>query len=57
MAKEKASKTNVTARMKDKAAQAQCKLCGNKVEMVMRIPAQGKRFMARVCCERATAAA
>jgi hypothetical protein len=56
MAKEKSSKTNVTARMADKAVKAKCKLCGNNIESVMRIPAQGKRHMARLCCERAKAA-
>jgi hypothetical protein len=56
MAKEKSSKTNVTARMADKAVKAKCKLCGNNVESVMRVPAQGKRHMARLCCERAKAA-
>ena len=57
MAKEKASKTNVAARAEQKALANTCKVCGNKVEIVMRIPAQGKRYMARVCCERATVAA
>jgi hypothetical protein len=53
MAKEKTSKTNVTARLADKAAQAQCRFCGNKVETVLRLPAAGRRYMARVCCEKA----
>jgi hypothetical protein len=52
MAKEKASKTNVTARLADKAAQSLCRHCGNKVETVLRLPAVGKRHMARVCCEK-----
>jgi hypothetical protein len=56
MAKEKSSKTNVSARMAEKAIQAKCKFCGNKIETVMRLPAQGKRQMVRVCCERAQAA-
>jgi hypothetical protein len=56
MAKEKSSKTNVSARMAAKAEAAKCKLCGNKIETVMRIPAEGKRHMARICCERASAA-
>jgi hypothetical protein len=51
MAKDK-SKTNVSARMQAKAVAALCKYCGNKVEVVMRIP--GRR-MARVCCEKAGA--
>jgi hypothetical protein len=55
MAKEKASKTNVSARLADKAVKAKCKFCGNNVETVMRVPAQGKRHMARICCERAKA--
>jgi hypothetical protein len=53
MAKEK-SKTNVSARLADKAAQQTCRYCGNKIEVVMRIP--GRR-MARLCCERQAAKA
>jgi hypothetical protein len=51
MAKDR-SKTNVTARSEAKASAALCKFCGQKVEVVMRLP--GKR-MARLCCERAAA--
>jgi hypothetical protein len=51
MAKDR-SKTNVTARSEAKASAALCKFCGQKVEVVMRLP--GKR-MTRLCCERAAA--
>ena len=30
-----------------------CKVCGGKVEIVMRVPSVGKRHMARLCCEKA----
>jgi hypothetical protein len=53
MAKSDKSKTNVTARAQNKAAVALCRFCGQKVEVVMRLP--GKR-MARVCCEKIAAA-
>ena len=51
------SKTNVTARGAAKAEKALCSICGNPVEVVMRLPAVGKRHMARLCCERAAAKA
>jgi hypothetical protein len=44
------SKTNVSARAEAKAQSSLCKLCGGKIEVVMRLP--GRR-MARLCCERA----
>jgi len=54
MAKDKGtSKTNVTARGAAKAEKARCRVCGNPVEVVMRLPARGKRHMARLCCEKA----
>ena len=53
MAKEK-SKTNVMARAQDKAAASICRYCGQKVDVVMRLPG---RKMARLCCERAAARA
>lgn len=52
MAKDK-SKTNVAARADAKAQVALCRNCGNKVEVVMRVPTVGKKHMARLCCERA----
>lgn len=48
------SKTNVMARAGDKAVSQICRFCGQKVEVVMRLP--GRR-MARLCCERAAAKA
>lgn len=56
MAREKSSKTNVSARMAEKAQQSTCKYCGDKIEIVMRLPAQGRRQLVRLCCERARAA-
>ncbi len=53
MAKDKTSKTNVAARAEQKALANTCKICGNKVEIVMRVPSVGKRHMARLCCEKA----
>jgi hypothetical protein len=54
MAKDKSgSKTNVAARAELKALATSCRICGNKTEMVMRVPSVGKRFMARLCCEKA----
>ena len=58
MAKDKgSSKTNVTARGAAKAEKALCRACGNPIEVVMRLPARGKRHMARLCCEKAAAKA
>jgi hypothetical protein len=54
MAKERSSKTNVSARAQGKGAVAVCRYCGEKVDVVMRLP--GRR-MARLCCERAAARA
>jgi hypothetical protein len=54
MAKDRGtSKTNVQARAELKALAQTCKVCGNKTEMVMRLPSVGKRYMARLCCEKA----
>lgn len=56
MAKDKgSSKTNVTARGALKAEKAVCRFCGNPVETVLRLPARGKRHIARLCCEKAAA--
>jgi hypothetical protein len=52
MAKDK-SKTNVAARAAEKAQVALCRYCGSKVEVVMRVPSVGRKYMARLCCERA----
>jgi hypothetical protein len=53
MAKDKTSKTNVAARAEQKALASTCKICGNKTEMVLRVPSVGKRYMSRLCCEKA----
>lgn len=53
MAKKETSKTNVAARAEQKALASTCRVCGNKSELVMRVPSVGKRYMARLCCEKA----
>ncbi len=53
MAKGTTSKTNVAARAEAKALASTCKICGNKTEIVMRVPSVGKRRIARLCCEKA----
>ena len=54
MAKDKGtSKTNVAARAEQKAIASTCKVCGNKTEIVLRVPSVGKKFVARLCCEKA----
>jgi hypothetical protein len=57
MAKEKMSKTNVAARQQAKATIALCRYCGTKAETVLRLPSTGKKYFARVCCEKKAAAA
>jgi hypothetical protein len=47
------SKTNVAARAEQKALASTCKVCGGKVEIVLRVPSVGKRHIARLCCEKA----
>ena len=53
----KTSKTNVTARAAARADSSLCNACGNKIEVVLRVPKQGKKHMARLCCEKAGVAA
>lgn len=57
MAKEKMSKTNVAARQKAKSVVALCRYCGTKAETVLRLPSTGKKYFARLCCERHAEAA
>jgi len=57
MAKEKMSKTNVAARQQAKATIALCRVCGTKAETVLRLPSTGKKYFARLCCERKANAA
>jgi len=49
----KTSKTNVTARAAARADASLCASCGNKIEVVLRVPQKGKKYMARLCCEKA----
>jgi hypothetical protein len=53
----KVSKTNVAARQEAKATVALCRYCGTRIETVLRVPAAGKKHMARLCCERKAQAA
>lgn len=46
----KKSKTNVAARQDAKAAVQKCRLCGNKVEVVMTLTPSGRKQMMRKCC-------
>jgi hypothetical protein len=46
----KDSKTNVTARAELKAAQAVCRFCGKKAEVVRLLTPGGKAQMFRKCC-------
>ena len=46
----KKSKTNVAARQEAKSAQQLCRYCGNKVDVVMTMNANGKKMMLRKCC-------
>ncbi|MEP6755991.1 MAG: hypothetical protein ABJA67_10865 [Chthonomonadales bacterium] len=50
MADVKKSKTNVAARQEAKMAQQLCRVCGNKVDVVMTMTAAGKKMMIRRCC-------
>ncbi len=51
MAEKKKSKTDVAARKANKTVSNICRICGNKVEVVMSVSANGKRRMRRICCE------
>lgn len=53
----KTSKTNVTARQEAKAAQAICRFCGKKPEVVRVLTPAGKSQMFRKCCAAAGIAA
>jgi len=44
------SKTNVAARLESKSLARLCKICGNKVEVVMAVSPTGKKSMRRLCC-------
>ena len=36
---------------------ALCRVCGTKAETVLRLPSTGKKYFARLCCERKANAA
>lgn len=51
MAEKGKSKTDVAARAESKSRIQTCRVCGNKVEVVMAVSPSGKKKMRRVCCE------
>ncbi len=51
MAGKEKSKTNVAARAETKNLARLCRLCGNKVEVIMSVSPTGKKMMRRLCCE------
>ena len=51
------SKTNVTARQEAKSAQAVCRFCGKKPEVVRVLTPAGRAQMFRKCCASAGIAA
>lgn len=51
MAEKGKSKTDVAARAESKGRVQTCRVCGNKVEVVMAVSPSGKKKMRRVCCE------
>lgn len=51
MAGEKKSKTDVAARAESKSRVQCCSNCGNKIEVVLSVSANGKKRMRRICCE------
>jgi hypothetical protein len=53
----KGSKTNVSARQEAKSAQAICRFCGKKPEVVRVLTPAGRAQMFRKCCASAGIAA
>ncbi|NOY65237.1 MAG: hypothetical protein GXO97_07580 [Nitrospirae bacterium] len=51
MAEKKKSKTDVAARKANKTTSNICRICGNKVEVIMSVSPTGKKRMKRICCE------
>lgn len=45
------SKTDVSSRAESRNSARLCKMCGNKVEVVMAVSPTGKKSMRRLCCE------
>ena len=50
MAEKAKSKTDVASRAQSKARVANCRFCGNKIEVVLAVSATGKKKMRRICC-------
>ena len=50
MAEKAKSKTDVASRAQNKGRAANCRLCGNKIEVVLAVSATGKKKMRRICC-------
>ncbi len=51
MAGKAKSKTDVAARAGSKSTAKVCRICGNKVDVVMSVSSTGKKKMKRLCCE------
>ncbi len=52
MAEKVKSKTDVAARAEAKSKVHYCRVCGNKVEVVLSVSPTGKRRIKRLCCEK-----
>lgn len=50
MAEKVKSKTDVAARAESKGRAQVCKLCGNKVDVVLAVSPSGKKRVKRLCC-------
>jgi len=50
MAEKSKSKTDVAARAESKNKVQSCKICGNKIDVVMAVSSSGKKRMRRICC-------
>ncbi|MCC6347022.1 MAG: hypothetical protein IT388_07510 [Nitrospirales bacterium] len=50
MAEKGKSKNDAAARAENKGKGQNCRLCGNKVDVVMAVSPSGKKKMRRVCC-------
>lgn len=45
------SKTDVAARAETKGMARLCRVCGNKVEVILSVSPTGKKSMKRLCCD------
>jgi hypothetical protein len=51
MAEKRKSKTDVSARAATKNNENGCRYCGNKVDVILSVSANGKKKTRRICCE------